>query len=95
MGQFNRSEALRYDWPQLALRVRSEYEAALALLEPGDTAVRERLQGNLAQLALDRGPVQLAERTAARNGWLLFAVLGAVASAVAALWWRSRSDVLA
>lgn len=29
MGQFNRSEALRYDWPQLALRVRSEYEAAL------------------------------------------------------------------
>lgn len=72
----------------------AEYEAALALLEPGDTTVRERLQGNLAQLALDRGPVQLAERTAARNGWLLFAVLGAVASGVAALWWRSRSDVL-
>ena len=72
----------------------AEYEAALALLEPGDTAVRERLQGNLAQLVLDRGPVLLAERTAARNGWLLFALLGAVASGVAALWWRSRSGVL-
>lgn len=72
----------------------AEYEAALALVAPGDAAARQRLQGYLQQLLLDRGPGLAAEQTATRNGWLLFGLLGAMAAGVAAWSWRSRSGAL-
>lgn len=58
-----------------------EYEEALRLSEATDE--RTRLTAKLEALAADTEPSRLAERTARRNGWLQWAVIGLALAACA------------
>jgi spermidine synthase len=62
----------------------AEYERAAGLA--ADEPTRARLRGNLAYLADELGPVQRAEASARRNGWLQWLLVGAAAVTVAVVW---------
>lgn len=78
----------RWSMRQLAAAT-AEYEAALALAS--DESSRARLRGNLAILAEERQPLQLAGEIATRNAWLEALLLVALVVTGWAVLWRSRS----
>ncbi len=73
-------------WSLRELRsAEAEYAAAATLAVPADA--RARIAQKRADVAADLVPIEAAERVAARNGWLQWAVLGA---AMLSLWATRR-----